>query len=940
MKNKSLPLCLAIPFVGILMTSTSVAGSASELPSGLPVTDDLSVFLDTEAVELDGDRIIRVIDRSGRGNDALEVFEDPGEPGEPVLISEATPSGMSAVRFDGIGGYLEVAANPDDFDGAGKTTYVVFRPNSFPLGAPERMMLVSSLYSSPGDNPSHNLHTFATNRDDGSIAWRTGGLAIENPDADGNPLLLDHPNRSFESLPDSGLSGVGGEFHIGVNKWGSSRHEFNLLNADGDFIWDDGFGATGDVSGHLRTTIGANTADDLGDMFHGDIAAVLIYDRELTGSENSQVQAYLLDVYLDEEGGPEAADLPVTDGLIAHFTANEVITEGDNVTQMIDLSGRNNHANSVVGETPLLRPAPTFVEDATSTGLGAMRFDGWRQELEIASNPEDFDELGKTTFVVFRAQRFGLDSIISSSYGSLGPDIAGRPDGIHELQVRSGNELAARQRNAGRGLVTVTVGGVRDEEFNIGVNHQRENGDFSVILRNSQGARIIGTTSTDGIPTEHERTVIGSPGRGWSFFDGDIAAVVIYDRELSDSELVEVEEYLAERYGVESEIEHPSRVGNYQALVRQRGNLVHHYTFDGDPFEDKWGDAHLEEVSYGNDLGVDLVEGLDSSSMAIHTKHLDDDGSDRGSGNYYRTIDDITLGETVTFEAIFRPLGLVSTGYIQALSGRGYFLVQRGDNFAHRIGDQSFTNYLKDGSPYTMDIGAWYYFAGTFEVDAENNITITPYIANLTEGETILTPLDTVSFEDESSWVGTSPLGVGGLQSRTFPTGVGAAQAFPGLIDEMALHEAALTEQQLQEHLDAIWDTEIPGVGFAEWIADFDLPEGQDGPEANPSGDGAPNALKYALGLDPKVSSVDQMPKPGFIEVEGVEYLVLEVSRNPNAVESAFNVVVSDDLVVWESGEEHVTVIEETDTILRVRDNTPLTEVEKRFIRLEVVLEN
>ena len=132
---------------------------------------------------------------------------------------------------------------------------------------------------------------------------------------------------------------------------------------------------------------------------------------------------------------------------------------------------------------------------------------------------------------------------------------------------------------------------------------------------------------------------------------------------------------------------------------------------------------------------------------------------------------------------------------------------------------------------------------------------------------------------------------------------------------------------------------DVPGVSFTEWIDGFDLPEGQTDPEANPSGDGISNAMKYALDLDPRVSARDEMPIAEVTEIDGTEYLVMEVHKNPQALNVNYNVVISDDLLVWEGGEDHVTVIEETDALLRVRDNTPVSDLNKRFIRLAIELE-
>src|SRR5690606_27715704 len=54
--------------------------------------------------------------------------------------------------------------------------------------------------------------------------------------------------------------------------------------------------------------------------------------------------------------------------------------------------------------------------------------------------------------------------------------------------------------------------------------------------------------------------------------------------------------------------------------------------------------------------------------------------------------------------------------------------------------------------------------------------------------------------------------------------------------------------------------TESDGASFEDWIAGFAI-TGDDAAEgADPAGDGVPNLLKYALGLDPLTVSRDALP--------------------------------------------------------------------------------
>ena len=90
--------------------------------------------------------------------------------------------------------------------------------------------------------------------------------------------------------------------------------------------------------------------------------------------------------------------------------------------------------------------------------------------------------------------------------------------------------------------------------------------------------------------------------------------------------------------------------------------------------------------------------------------------------------------------------------------------------------------------------------------------------------------------------------------------------------------------------------------------------------------------MEFALGLDPHLNS------PNGIEIITDEdgYLTLTANRNPAATGLQFRMAVSGDLTTWFSDAAHVTVLTNTPSLLKARDNIPLGSAAKRFIRLEV----
>ena len=108
------------------------------------------------------------------------------------------------------------------------------------------------------------------------------------------------------------------------------------------------------------------------------------------------------------------------------------------------------------------------------------------------------------------------------------------------------------------------------------------------------------------------------------------------------------------------------------------------------------------------------------------------------------------------------------------------------------------------------------------------------------------------------------------------------------------------------------------------------------GDHADPDKDGVENLLERALGLDPNRASVHGLPSISWTEIDGQKYLTLTVTKSSAASDLNFKVGVSSDLSTWLSGDTHTKILENTSTLLRVRDKTPLSNSTKRLMRLEV----
>ncbi len=139
-----------------------------------------------------------------------------------------------------------------------------------------------------------------------------------------------------------------------------------------------------------------------------------------------------------------------------------------------------------------------------------------------------------------------------------------------------------------------------------------------------------------------------------------------------------------------------------------------------------------------------------------------------------------------------------------------------------------------------------------------------------------------------------------------------------------------------------ILDTDSDGMPDA-WERDNVLDPELNDALADPDGDGISNLLEFALALNPQQPSLLGLPSvfignaAGTLAAPGeTGYLTIAVTRNPAATGLQFRVEVTGEMSTWLSDSENIAALEDTTTMLKARDKTPVSGEVKRFIRLNV----
>ena len=221
---------------------------------GLPVTDGLVLDLDATKLNLsDNDPVVTWPDESGEGNNATQ-----GTASEQPTYKTGVLNGLPVVRFDGTDDFMVAPNGVISGMSAAASVFIVART----LTVQE-----SSIFRSIPDDPA--------NRFNAHLPWTDDSIHFDFGD----------------------LNGTG---RISVD-WGGNTSDFfawglmvdtNLMEIRRDGLSLESQAESDTFApGSMELEIGGYESDD---VWHGELAQIVVYDRALTTQEREDVEAHLM----------------------------------------------------------------------------------------------------------------------------------------------------------------------------------------------------------------------------------------------------------------------------------------------------------------------------------------------------------------------------------------------------------------------------------------------------------------------------------------------------------------------------------------------------------------------------------------------------------------------------------------------------------------------
>ena len=467
----------------------------------------------------DDDLIATWADSSGNGRDAAQATAD----NKPTFKTNIV-NGLPVLRLDGTADYMTISdfAFSSSATPAGLSVFVVAKYDAIPPAAYEPIF-------------SH----FDTNS---QRAWSIGSRTLTGRLR--GKVSKDGANTNFKSYISGAAAAATGDFFIGAMVFGSSALSLYTNGVlENPTKTTDG---TVDVI-HNSTadlTIGAELASGsviANSYMDGDIAELIVYDQKLDDGERSRVERYLSNKYDINVFNP--ADIP---DIKRWYSAEQIpdLADGANVPTWDDwhLEVASTDDDAVQGTSG----AQPLWKQNIQNGHPAVRFDGSDDELK--STGQMLLEGNVTIFVALKdATQSGSGSVFKSIFAVDGGPYQTSSTGYGITYGREGSDRLRFQLSDGTSEDIAQQITSNSDSWEVVT---ARNTATAAILRRDGVQVATGTFSRTSGFVADEYLIGGDTAASTRHYTGEIGDIIVYNRALTDKEMLVIEAYLAAKYGL------------------------------------------------------------------------------------------------------------------------------------------------------------------------------------------------------------------------------------------------------------------------------------------------------------------------------------------------------------------------------------------------------
>lgn len=362
-----------------------------------------------------------------------------------------------------------------------------------------------------------------------------------------------HDGSTRKVFSTVGSNSVDGNAKIYTRTFDRSANTSPYINGS-SLATEDISSVNNSLTGDTNLTIGAySDGDESNGFFLGDLAAILVYDKVLSDTEREQVEVYLANKYglahpqadwvLALDGPDQAAVLASgqtkddyeaqnANAMVLRLESDSGITlNGSDVDIWADQSFSSNDASAPTASN---RPAYGINQ---LNGIDVLSFDGSSEYLERNNNLVS----GSSNRTVFVVSASNDDTSVRKMFSDGDGPTNGREFTItpeYGVRVQGGNKIFSTANTSTAAIFTAKLDG--------------SNATDVVAWKN--GAALSESSSTSQpLNTGGNVFYIGAKSNGFTtvhYFDGDIAAILVYNVALSDTERGLVETYLSNKFGI------------------------------------------------------------------------------------------------------------------------------------------------------------------------------------------------------------------------------------------------------------------------------------------------------------------------------------------------------------------------------------------------------